>query len=120
MNLCAKVWRQFDNTCRIVKERPGVGVLQGPEARIGMLIRCKRRVSILRKVGFPYPVVPAVKHHHECWDGSGYPDGLRGEAIPITARILAVADSYDALRGARRSGWRRSRNARREGSAASV
>lgn len=57
--------------------------------------------SILDKVGFPYPVVPTVRHHHECWDGNGYPDGLRGEEIPITARILSVADTYDALRGPR-------------------
>ena len=57
--------------------------------------------SILEKVGFPYPVVPTVKHHHEFWDGSGYPDGLRGTGIPLTARILSVADAYDTLRGAR-------------------
>lgn len=57
--------------------------------------------SILEKVGFPYPVVPTVKHHHECWDGGGYPDGLSGESIPITARILSVADAFDALRGPR-------------------
>ncbi len=57
--------------------------------------------SILEKVGFPYPVVPTVRYHHERWDGSGYPDGLSGDRIPITARILAVADAYDALRGAR-------------------
>ena len=57
--------------------------------------------SILEKVGFNYPVVPAVKYHHECWDGSGYPEGLKGENIPLTARILSVADAYDTLRGAR-------------------
>ena len=57
--------------------------------------------SILGKVGFPYPVVPTVKHHHESWDGSGYPSGLSGERIPVTARILAIADTYDALRGMR-------------------
>ena len=55
--------------------------------------------SILERVGFPYPLVPAVKHHHEHWDGSGYPDQLRGEAIPITARILAIVDSFDAMNG---------------------
>lgn len=55
--------------------------------------------SILERVGFPYPLVPAVKHHHEHWDGSGYPDQLRGEAIPITARILAIVDSFDATYG---------------------
>src|SRR5688572_9120658 len=57
--------------------------------------------SILEKVGFPYPVVPTVKYHHEYWDGMGYPEGLRGGSIPLTARILAVADAYDTLRGAR-------------------
>jgi diguanylate cyclase (GGDEF)-like protein/putative nucleotidyltransferase with HDIG domain len=57
--------------------------------------------SILEKIGFGYPVVPTVKHHHECWDGSGYPDGLKGPEIPLTARILSVADAYDTLRGAR-------------------
>ncbi len=57
--------------------------------------------SILEKIDFPYPVVSTVKHHHECWDGTGYPDGLAREDIPITARILSVADAYDTLRGAR-------------------
>lgn len=57
--------------------------------------------SILEKVGFKTPVVPTVKYHHECWDGSGYPERLVGDAIPLTARILAIADAYDTLRGAR-------------------
>ena len=57
--------------------------------------------SILEKVGFDTPVVPTVKYHHEAWDGSGYPEGLRGENIPLTARILAVADAYDTMRGSR-------------------
>ncbi|MEO5858781.1 MAG: diguanylate cyclase [Pyrinomonadaceae bacterium] len=57
--------------------------------------------SILEKVGFPGPVVPTVKYHHEFWDGCGYPEGLRGSQIPLTARILAVADAFDTLRGAR-------------------
>jgi putative two-component system response regulator len=42
-------------------------------------------------------VLPVIRHHHEKWDGSGYPDGLRGEEIPLLARILQVADIYDAL-----------------------
>ncbi|HKY06426.1 MAG TPA: diguanylate cyclase, partial [Blastocatellia bacterium] len=54
--------------------------------------------EILERVGFPYPVVPVVRHHHERWDGRGYPDGLRGDEIPITARILTVADCFDAVR----------------------
>lgn len=63
--------------------------------------------AILDPVSFPWPVVPVVKHHHEKWDGSGYPDGLVGEAIPLTARILAVADVYDALTSSRsyRHAW---------------
>ena len=57
--------------------------------------------AILEKINFSYPVVPTVKHHHEWWDGSGYPDNLKGENIPLTARVLGVADAYDTLRGAR-------------------
>jgi diguanylate cyclase (GGDEF)-like protein/putative nucleotidyltransferase with HDIG domain len=53
--------------------------------------------EILECVGFPCPVAPIVEAHHEKWDGSGYPFGLKGEEIPIGARILAVADSLDAL-----------------------
>lgn len=53
--------------------------------------------DILRRVNFPYPVVPIVRAHHEAWDGSGYPDGLRGEEIPIGARILSAVDCFDAL-----------------------
>src|SRR5208282_3741605 len=52
---------------------------------------------ILEQVDFPYPVVPIVRAHHEKWDGSGYPSGLAGEAIPIGARILAAVDCLDAL-----------------------
>jgi putative nucleotidyltransferase with HDIG domain len=53
--------------------------------------------DILSVVGFPYPVVPIVRHHHENWDGTGYPDGIKGEAIPIGARIISVVDCFDAL-----------------------
>ena len=53
--------------------------------------------DILSVIGFPYPVVPIVRHHHENWDGTGYPDGLAGEQIPIGARILPVVDCFDAL-----------------------
>jgi putative nucleotidyltransferase with HDIG domain len=53
--------------------------------------------DILSLIGFPYPVVPIVRHHHENWNGAGYPDGLAGEQIPIGARILSVVDCFDAL-----------------------
>ncbi len=63
--------------------------------------------AILDAVQFPWPVLPVVKHHHEKWDGTGYPAGLAGEAIPRTARILSVADVYDALTSSRsyREAW---------------
>ena len=57
--------------------------------------------SILEKIDFPYPVIPTIKYHHEMYDGSGYPEGLKANNIPLTARILAVADAFDTLRGAR-------------------
>src|SRR6266536_3388636 len=54
--------------------------------------------DILRRVNFPYPVEDVVRYHHEKWDGSGYPKGLRGEGIPLVARIISVVDFYDATR----------------------
>lgn len=53
--------------------------------------------DILSLVEFPYPVVPIVRCHHENWDGSGYPRGVKGDQIPIGARILSVVDCFDAL-----------------------
>ncbi len=53
--------------------------------------------DILSAIEFPYPVVPIVRHHHENWDGTGYPHGLKGTSIPVGARILAVVDCFDAL-----------------------
>jgi len=53
--------------------------------------------EILQRVAFPYPVAPIVRSHHERWDGTGYPDGLKGESIPRGARVLAAVDCLDAL-----------------------
>jgi diguanylate cyclase (GGDEF)-like protein/putative nucleotidyltransferase with HDIG domain len=54
--------------------------------------------QILSRVDFPYPVVTIVRHHHEQWDGKGYPDGLSGEQIPMIARIFSVVDCFDSVR----------------------
>ncbi|MDS5711311.1 HD domain-containing phosphohydrolase, partial [Streptococcus pneumoniae] len=54
--------------------------------------------EMLRQVSFlPSETLEVVRYHHEAWDGSGYPYGLRGEAIPLLARIFAVVDIFDAL-----------------------
>jgi diguanylate cyclase (GGDEF)-like protein/putative nucleotidyltransferase with HDIG domain len=54
--------------------------------------------DIIKRVNFPYPVEDIVRYHHEKWDGTGYPKGLRAEKIPLVARIIAVVDFYDATR----------------------
>lgn len=53
--------------------------------------------NILKPVAFPWPIAPIVRHHHEAFDGSGYPAGLRSEEIPILARVITVADSFEAM-----------------------
>jgi putative nucleotidyltransferase with HDIG domain len=53
--------------------------------------------DLLKDVDFPWDILPMIRHHHERWDGAGYPHGMAGEAIPLSARILCVADVYDAL-----------------------
>lgn len=62
-----------------------------------MKLHVEAGADILSSIDFPYPVVPIVRAHHENWDGSGYPRGLKGVQIPIGARILSVVDCYDAL-----------------------
>lgn len=53
--------------------------------------------DLLSSISFPYPVVPIVRHHHENWNGTGYPSSLAGHDIPLGARILSVVDCFDAL-----------------------
>jgi diguanylate cyclase (GGDEF)-like protein/putative nucleotidyltransferase with HDIG domain len=62
-----------------------------------MSIHPRVGAEILERVRFPYPVARVVRSHHEKFDGTGYPDGLKGEQISLPARILAVVDSFDAL-----------------------
>ncbi len=57
--------------------------------------------AILENIDFKYPVVDTIKYHHEFWDGTGYPEQLSAEDIPVTSRILAIADAYDTLRSDR-------------------
>jgi putative two-component system response regulator len=57
--------------------------------------------SICRPLTSMQSVLPAIRHHHERWDGSGYPDGLSGDDIPLIARMLGILDSYDAMASAR-------------------
>ncbi len=68
-----------------------------PEEMDKMRIHPKVGAEILGAVPFPYPLAPIVRHHHERWDGNGYPDRLAGAAIPLGARILTLVDCYDAL-----------------------
>jgi diguanylate cyclase (GGDEF)-like protein/putative nucleotidyltransferase with HDIG domain len=63
-----------------------------------MKVHATAGASIISRVAFPYPVEEIVRHHHEKWDGTGYPDGLKGDAIPLVARIIAVVDFYDSTR----------------------
>jgi putative nucleotidyltransferase with HDIG domain len=68
-----------DDEWRIMKRHPQAGV------------------ELLADIDFPWDVRPMVRNHHERWDGKGYPDELAGESIPLSARILCIADVYDAL-----------------------
>ena len=56
-----------------------------------------RGMQIIRAVPFPYPVAPLILSHHERWDGTGYPDKLAGEEIPLEARIITACDAYNAM-----------------------
>ena len=68
-----------------------------PEEFEKMKIHALVGAEILQRVAFPYPVAAIVRSHHERWDGTGYPDGLKGEQIPMGARVLGAVDCLDAL-----------------------
>ena len=78
-SVLSKPWKLDEQEWASMREHPGSGA------------------EILAAVPFMTPIVDLIRHHHERWDGKGYPDGLSGDAIPLEARILAVADSYDAM-----------------------
>jgi HD-GYP domain-containing protein (c-di-GMP phosphodiesterase class II) len=68
-----------------------------PEEYAVVKQHCYSGGQICKRVGFLMSAYPIVYHHHERWDGQGYPDGLKGERIPMGARIVAVVDAYDAM-----------------------
>jgi putative nucleotidyltransferase with HDIG domain len=68
-----------------------------PAERAAMQRHPEEGVALLGNIEFPWDVRPMIRGHHERWDGSGYPDRLAGEQIPLAARILTIADVYDAL-----------------------
>jgi len=68
-----------------------------PEEWDTMRSHTTRGEEICRHMKSLSPVLPIIRHHHERWDGTGYPDGLKGEEIPLVARVLQIADIYDAL-----------------------
>lgn len=83
-----------------------IGVTEAVLSKTGGLTDKERRAAeahseigadLLSSVGVLQPAIDAVRSHHERWDGSGYPDGLRGQEIPLLARIIAVVDSFDAM-----------------------
>src|ERR1039458_5519140 len=67
------------------------------EEWVTMRTHTVRGEEICRHLKSLSTVLPIIRHHHERWDGSGYPDGLRGDQIPLLARVLQIADIYDAL-----------------------
>ena len=83
---------------------PAVLLKSGPLTDVE-LIQVRRHpaagVRMLRSLGAPREILPTVLHHHERWDGAGYPRGRAGERIPLEARILTVADSFDAMTSTR-------------------
>jgi putative nucleotidyltransferase with HDIG domain len=77
---------------------------RGPltESELGQMRRHPAAgARMLKSLGAPEPILPLVLHHHERWDGKGYPMGRRAEAIPLEARVLCVADSFDAMTSTR-------------------
>jgi len=79
---------------------PAVLLKRGPLTEVEFVLVRRHPaagVRMLRSLGAPREILPTVLHHHERWDGAGYPRGRAGERIPLEARILTVADSFDAM-----------------------
>ena len=87
-------WRA-DHSLRI--PRPDLTIATDPRAVAAVIGHPERGVVLLADVAFLQDALPAIRHHHERWDGTGFPDGLAGERIPLGARIIAAADAFDSL-----------------------
>jgi len=63
------------------------------------LVRQHPRVGafLVEDIPWPYPIAPLIRHHHERWDGGGYPDGLKGDEIPLGARLIHLCEAFDAM-----------------------
>ncbi len=84
---------------KIGLEHTDTATSNGPDQAAEVFYRMHPLIgqSILQPVTFLAPILSVVTHHHECWDGSGFPEGLEGDDIPYEARIVAIADAYDRL-----------------------
>lgn len=77
----------------IVSQRTGLT----PEQRLAVEQHTRIGERLVKPLGFSATIGAAIRHHHERWDGTGYPDGLRGDAVPLASRIVAIADAFDAI-----------------------
>jgi HD-GYP domain-containing protein (c-di-GMP phosphodiesterase class II) len=77
--ILTKVDRLTDAEYEVMKQHPAIGA------------------QIMSRIEQLTEMIPAIRWHHEAWNGQGYPDGLQGEQIPLSARIVAVADTFDAI-----------------------
>jgi HD-GYP domain-containing protein (c-di-GMP phosphodiesterase class II) len=68
-----------------------------PEELVQLRLHAHKAVRVVEALTWLKPALPMIVHHHERWDGAGYPDGLAGEEIPLGARIIAVAETFDVL-----------------------
>ncbi|MFQ5925751.1 MAG: HD-GYP domain-containing protein, partial [Dehalococcoidia bacterium] len=109
MGLSQEAMRQIETAARL-HDLGKIGIPDGillkpsaitPSERVEIQLHPTRAVDLLRHLGFLDGTLPMVEHHHERYNGGGYPNSLHGEETPLGARILAVADAYDAMTSAR-------------------
>ena len=106
VNLYGKLGRLRTRSAAFLHDLGKVGVPTDLLLRAGALDPSERSLveqhpeigqRLLEPLAIPAAISSAVRHHHEWWDGTGYPDGLSGEKIPLAARIIGVVDAFDAM-----------------------